>query len=101
MFPPLDYYLTNNLLADVDLIIDNVKHLTSLVESLDWYLMKNLNDNIENFDWIRNSFDTEMTEANGSLKIQFNQQPLTKLWIKRRSKCCNHFYQHCKTYKIF
>ena len=97
MFPTLDEYLSINGSVNVDLIIVDVKrHLISLAEHFDKYFSKDLPDNIENFDWIRNPFNVDIDNSmltgkeleelaeiscDRTLKISFMQQPLSKFWL--------------------
>lgn len=97
MFPVLDDYITNNSLFNVDAIICDIRqHLESLAEHFDAYF---LNDNIENFDWIRSPFEVEMSDLAGreqeelaelscdrSLKNQFKQQSLSSFWLSVASE---------------
>lgn len=92
MFPTLSDYICNNSSIDVDLIICDVgNHLDALSHHFDEYFT---NDNIMNFDWIRNPFDVEMSDLAGreleelaelscdrSLKIQFQQKSLSSFWL--------------------
>lgn len=94
MFPTLDEYLSDNGSASVDLIIVDIKrHLISLAEHFDKYFSKDVPDNIENFDWIRNPFNVEIANSmltgnelaeiscDRTLKISFMQQQLSKFWL--------------------
>ena len=64
MFHTLGKYLSNNGSVNVDIIIVEVKrHLISLVEHFDKYFSKDVPDNIENFDWIRNLFNVDIDNS--------------------------------------
>jgi len=73
------------------IICDIGKHLDALSQHCDEYFT---NDNIENFDWIRNPFDVEMSDLAGRqleelaelscdriLKIQFREKSLSAFWL--------------------
>jgi len=73
------------------IICDIGKHLDALSQHFDEYFT---NDNIENFDWIRNPFDVEMSDLAGrelkelaelscdrTLKIQFREKSLSAFWL--------------------
>ena len=64
MFPTLSDYINNNPSIKADMIICDIgKHLDALSQHFDEYFT---NDNfIENFDWIRNPFDVEMSDLAG------------------------------------
>ena len=97
MFPTLTGYLSNNGSVNVDLIIVDVKrHLISLAEHFDKYFSKDVPDNIEKFDWIRNPFNVDIDNimltgkeleelaeisSDRTLKISFRHQQLSKFWL--------------------
>ena len=60
MFPTLSDYIDNNPSINADMMICDIgKHLDALSQHVDEYFT---NDNIENFDRIRNPFDVKMSE---------------------------------------
>jgi len=92
MFPTLSDYINNNPSINTDMIICDIgKHLDALSQHFDEYFT---NDNIENFDWIRNPFDVEMSDLAGrelkelaelscdrTLKIQIREKSLSAFWL--------------------
>jgi len=92
MFPTLSDYINNNPSINTDMITCDIgKHLDALSQHFDEYFT---NDNIENFDWIRNPFDVEMSDLAGrelkelaelscdqTLKIQFREKSLSAFWL--------------------
>jgi len=92
MFPTLSDYINNNPSINADMIISDIgNHLDALSQHFDEYFM---NDNIENFDWICNPFDVEMSDLAGreleelaelscdrTLKIQFREKSLSAFWL--------------------
>jgi len=92
MFPTLSHYINNNPSINADMIICDIgKHLDAMSQHFDEYFT---NDNIENFDWIRDPFDVEMNDLAGreleelaelscdrTLKIQFCEKSLSAFWL--------------------
>ena len=92
MFPTLSDYINNNPSINADMLICDIgKHLDALSQHFDEYFT---NDNIENFDWIRDPFDVEMSDLAGreleeiaelscdrTLKIQFREKSLSAFWL--------------------
>ena len=92
MFPTLSDYINNNPSINADMIICDIgKHLDALIQHFDEYFT---NDDIENFDWIRNPFDVEMSDSAGheleglaelscdrTMKIQFREKSLSAFWL--------------------
>ena len=92
MFPTLSDYINNNPSINADMIICDIgKHLDALSQHFNEYFT---NDNIENFDWIRNPFDVEMSDladreleeiaelsCDRTLKIQFREKSLSAFWL--------------------
>lgn len=92
MFPTLSDYISNNPSINVDAIIGDVRnHLDTMSQHFDEYFT---NDNVENYDWVRNPFDVEMSDLAGreleelaelscdrTLKLQFHQKSLSAFWL--------------------
>jgi len=98
MFELLAEFLSENNMAIDDLATDIFDHLSALSEYFDSYFP---NDNIADYDWIRNPFSYQLTDLTGkeeeqlaelssdcdrSLELKFHEQTLTAFWCNVRNE---------------